>query len=58
VAAPVRTARGAVVAAVNVSAPKFRLGARLERASRHVLAAAESLSSTLGNHSTLEAATP
>ena len=58
VAAPVRSARGAVAAAVNVSAPKFRLGAKLERTGRHVLAAAESLSSTLGNHSTLEAATP
>lgn len=56
VAAPVRSARGAIVAAVNVSAPKFRLGAGLERAGRHVLAAAESLSSALGNRPVIEAA--
>jgi len=56
VAAPVRGARGAIVAAVNVSAPKFRLGAKLESAGRHVLAAAESLSSALGNRATIGAA--
>ena len=49
VAAPVRDARGHIVAAVNVSAPKFRLDRQLEAAGRHVLAAAASLSSTLGN---------
>jgi hypothetical protein len=46
------------IADERISAPKYRLGAKLERTGRHVLAAAESLSSTLGNHSTLEAATP
>lgn len=57
VAAPVRSARGAIVAAVNVSAPKFRLGTGLEDAGRHVLAAAESLSCALGNRPALETAT-
>lgn len=56
VAAPVRSARGSIVAAVNVSAPKFRLGAGLERAGRHVLAAAASLSSALGDRPAREAA--
>lgn len=49
VAAPVRDARGHIVAAVNVSAPKFRLDRQLEATARHVLAAAATLSSTLGN---------
>lgn len=57
VAAPVRSAKGAIVAAVNVSAPKFRLGAGLDRAGHHVLAAAASLSAALGNRTALEAAT-
>lgn len=56
VAAPVRNARGAIVAAVNVSAPKFRLGAGLEDTGRHVVAAAASLSAELGHRRTLEAA--
>lgn len=56
VAAPVRNARGAIVAALNVSAPKFRLGAGLEPAARHVLAAATSLSAELGHRPVLEAA--
>lgn len=57
VAAPVRNARGAIIAAVNVSAPKFRLGSGLVAAGHHVLAAAAALSSALGNRPTLEAAT-
>ena len=55
VAAPVRSPRGVIVAAVNVSAPKFRLGGGLELAGRHVLAAAGRLSSALGDRPTLEA---
>ncbi len=57
VAAPVRSANGSIVAAVNVSAPKFRLGARLDEAGQHVLAAATALSSALGNRPGLEAVT-
>ncbi len=56
VAAPVRNARGSIVAAVNVSAPKFRLDAHLDLASRQVLSAAVSLSSALGNRPALRAA--
>ena len=48
VAAPVRDFRGGVVAALNVSGPQFRLGARLERAGAAVAAAADGLSAALG----------
>ncbi len=48
VAAPVRDFRGRIVAALNVSAPKFRLGHRLEAAGREVKAAADDLSRLLG----------
>jgi DNA-binding IclR family transcriptional regulator len=48
VAAPVRDFRGRVVAAVNVSAPKFRFAARLEEAGRQVRRGAEELSHMLG----------
>lgn len=47
-AAPVRDARGKVVAAVNISGPRFRLGRRLEAAGRQVHAAADQLSQVLG----------
>jgi IclR family KDG regulon transcriptional repressor len=47
-AAPVRDFRGAIVAAVNVSGPKFRLGGRLEEAGDAVAAAAGELSRRLG----------
>ncbi len=47
-AAPVRDFRGGVVAALNVSAPKFRLGGRLPFAAQSVKAAAEELSTELG----------
>ena len=57
VAAPVRSAKGAIVAAVNVSGPKFRLGTALDDAEHHALAAAASLSTALGNRPGLEAAT-
>jgi len=43
-AAPVRDFRGRVVAAVNVSAPKFRLGRSLAAAAGEVKAAADRLS--------------
>lgn len=47
VAAPVRDFRGHVIAALNVSAPKFRLGRSLHAAGRHVQAAADHLSREL-----------
>jgi IclR family transcriptional regulator, KDG regulon repressor len=48
VGAPVRDFRGQIVAALNVSAPKFRFGRRLRAAGETVLAAAEELSARLG----------
>ena len=47
-AAPVRDFRGQLVAALNVSAPKFRLGERLETAGEAVKRAADELSVLLG----------
>jgi IclR family KDG regulon transcriptional repressor len=47
-AAPVRDFRGQLVAALNVSAPKFRLGGRLKDAGREVKRAADELSVLLG----------
>jgi IclR family KDG regulon transcriptional repressor len=47
-AAPVRDFRGHIVAALNVSGPKFRLGERLDQAGREVRRAAGELSSRLG----------
>jgi IclR family KDG regulon transcriptional repressor len=47
-AAPVRDFRGRVVAAVNVSGPKYRLGEGLEAAGEEVRRAADELSSRLG----------
>jgi IclR family transcriptional regulator, KDG regulon repressor len=51
-AAPVRDFRGRIVAALNVSAPKFRLGRRLDAAGRQVRAAADELSGRLGWNAT------
>jgi DNA-binding IclR family transcriptional regulator len=48
VAAPVRDFTGHVIAAVNVSGPKFRLARRLDEAGRLVRAAADELSAALG----------
>ncbi len=48
VAAPVRDFKGQIVAALNVSAPKFRLGERLELAGQEVKRAADELSALLG----------
>lgn len=48
VAAPVRDVQGTIVAALNVSAPKFRFGRRLSAAGKIVKTAADDLSSTLG----------
>ena len=48
VAAPVRDFRGAIVAALNVSAPKFRFARRLGAAGALVAEAAGELSSRLG----------
>jgi IclR family KDG regulon transcriptional repressor len=47
-AAPVRDFRGRIVAALNVSGPKFRLGDRLEEAGVELADAAETLSARLG----------
>ena len=47
-AAPVRDFGGHIVAVLNVSAPKFRLGERLEDAGREVKRTAEELSALLG----------
>ncbi|MGH9304371.1 MAG: IclR family transcriptional regulator [Acidimicrobiales bacterium] len=47
VAAPVRDFRGSVAAALNISAPKFRLGPSLSVAAREIKAAAACLSHSL-----------
>ena len=47
-AAPVRDFKGQIVAALNISAPRFRLGRRLEGAGREVKRAADELSALLG----------
>lgn len=47
-AAPVRDFRGSVIAALNVSAPKFRLDGRLPIAGEAIRAAADELSEQLG----------
>jgi IclR family transcriptional regulator, KDG regulon repressor len=52
VAAPVRDFRGRIVAALNVSAPKFRLGQRLDDAGQEIRTAADELSSRLGWNAT------
>jgi len=48
-AAPVRDFRGRTLAALNISAPKFRLGRALSAAGREVKAAADHLSRALGS---------
>lgn len=48
-AAPVRDFRGRVVAALNTSAPEYRLGKRLEDTGREVAAGAAELSARLGH---------
>lgn len=48
VSAPVRDFRGRVVAALNVSAPKFRLGGSIDAAGRETLTFANRLSYSLG----------
>lgn len=47
--APVRDASGAIVAAINVSAPAVRLGARLEELGLYVAKGAAALSADLGH---------
>jgi DNA-binding IclR family transcriptional regulator len=47
-AAPVRDPRSRIVAALNVSGPKFRLGDRLEEVGARAAEAAETLSTRLG----------
>ena len=56
-AAPVEDFQGQLVAALNVSAPKFRLGERLEAAGREVKRAADDLSALLGWSADLRSAT-
>ncbi len=51
VAAPVRDFRGRVVAALNISAPKFRFGRSLPRAAREIKTAADQLSRALAGSS-------
>lgn len=58
VAAPVRDFRARVVAAVNVSAPKFRLGRSVVAAAREVKAAADHLSQMLCAAPSPDAALP
>lgn len=48
VAAPVRDFRGRIVAAINISAPKFRMTGKLPLAGRQVKGAADYLSRNLG----------
>jgi len=48
VAAPIRDFRGRIVAALNVSAPKFRFEESLGRAGREIKEAADELSTRLG----------
>lgn len=48
VAAPVRDFRGAIVAALNVSAPKFRFEGRVDEAGTTVKAVADDVSAELG----------
>ncbi|MBW3592719.1 MAG: IclR family transcriptional regulator [Actinobacteria bacterium] len=55
VAAPVRDYRGAIVAALNVSAPKFRFARRLRAAGELIAGAAGELSSRLGFRAPSEA---
>jgi len=47
-AAPIRDFRGLIVAALNVSAPKFRFAESLEQAGREIKGAADELSNRLG----------
>jgi len=54
VAAPVRDFRGRVAAAVNISAPKFRLGHNLDSAGMQVKAAAHYLSQQLRHGPAIE----
>ncbi len=56
VAAPVRDFTGRVIAAINVSAPRFRLGSRLHPTGELVRAAADRLSDALGRPHTVDQA--
>lgn len=56
VAAPVRDAGGRIVAALNISAPMFRLARQLSRAGEAVAAAAAELTTALGRPALMEEA--
>ena len=47
-AAPIRGVTGAIVAALNVSAPRFRFDDRLEEAAGRLVLAAAELSAAIG----------
>jgi DNA-binding IclR family transcriptional regulator len=49
VSAPVRDFRGLIVAAINVSAPKGRLGGRLDEAGRLAMSIARELAAEFGH---------
>ena len=51
-AAPIRDGAGRVIAALNVSAPRFRFDDRLERAALRVVEAADELSAVIGGAGT------
>jgi DNA-binding IclR family transcriptional regulator len=55
-AAPIRNARGRIVAALNVSAPRFRFDDRLEQSAPRVAEAADALSAAIGGRSGADAA--
>ena len=54
-AAPIRDGAGRVVAALNVSAPRFRFDDRLDEAASRVLAAADTLSAAIGGRGAVAA---
>ena len=54
-AAPIRDGAGRVVAALNVSAPRFRFDDRLEEAASRVLEAARVLSAAIGGRGAVAA---
>ena len=55
-AAPIRGASGSIVAAINVSGPRFRFGDRLEEAAERLVEAARVLSAAVGGAAPARAA--
>ncbi len=54
--APVRDLNGRIIAAINVSAPKARIGNRLDGLGHYVATAAQELSKQLGDLATADKA--